>query len=221
MTIRTISLSIALSALAFSAGTASAQGVLSTAIQKAQNAKAASDAHTAAMQRTDAPASASAPAPAQKPATPKAAPAAPKATAATQAPAAKGKAVALKPATDSTKRDTLSPPPTIYREMFAYSPDGRRDPFVSLLTTNDLRPAMSDLRLTGVLFDHSGRGNSLATLRDMTTNAQYRVGIGSALGRMRVSAIRTETVVFTIEEFGTTRRDSLVLRDSTNKARAK
>jgi len=217
MTIRTISLSIALSALAFSAGTASAQGVLSTAIQKAQNAKAASDAHTAAMQCTDAPASA----PAQKPATPKAAPAAPKATAATQAPAAKGKAVALKPATDSTKRDTLSPPPTIYREMFAYSPDGRRDPFVSLLTTNDLRPAMSDLRLTGVLFDHSGRGNSLATLRDMTTNAQYRVGIGSALGRMRVSAIRTETVVFTIEEFGTTRRDSLVLRDSTNKARAK
>jgi len=213
MTIRTLSLSIALSALVSSAGTASAQGVLSTAIQKAQNAKTASDAHTAAMQRTDAPA--------QKPATPKAAPATPKAAPATQAPAAKGKSVALKPATDSTKRDSLSPPPTIYREMFTYAPDGRRDPFVSLLTTNDLRPAMSDLRLTGVLFDHSGRGNSLATLRDMTTNAQYRVGIGSALGRMRVSAIRTETVVFTIEEFGTTRRDSLVLRDSTNKARAK
>ena len=55
----------------------------------------------------------------------------------------------------------------------------------------------------------------------MTNNAQYRVSVGSVLGRMRVSAIRTETVVFTIEEFGTTRRDSLVLRDSTNKARAK
>lgn len=202
-------LALALAAIALTTGTASAQGVLSTAVQKAQNAKAASDAHTAAMQRTDAPA--------QKQAAPKAAP---QAAPTKPSPAAKGKA-ATKAAADSAKRDTLSPPPTIYREMFTYSADGRRDPFISLLTTNDLRPTMSDLRLTGVLFDHSGRGNSLATLRDMTNNAQYRVGVGSVLGRMRVSAIRTETVVFTIEELGTTRRDSLVLRDSTNKARAK
>jgi hypothetical protein len=32
---------------------------------------------------------------------------------------------------------------------------------------------------------------------------------------MRVSTIRNKTVVFTIEEFGTTRQDSLVLGDST------
>jgi len=138
----------------------------------------------------------------------------------TTRPTAAKDAAATSDSSVAPKADTV-PPPTIYREVFAYERDGRRDPFLSLLTTNDLRPTMSDLRLTGVLYDHSGRGKSLATLRDITTQAQYRVGVGSVLGRMRVSAIRTETVVFTIEEFGTTRRDSLVLRDSTNKARGK
>ncbi len=110
--------------------------------------------------------------------------------------------------------DTAAPPPTIMREVFTYSRDGRRDPFVSLLTTNELRPAMSDLRLTSILYDHTGQ-HSLAILRDIGTNAQYRVTEGSTLGRMRVSAIRVKTVVFTIDEFGTTRRDSLVIGDST------
>ena len=115
--------------------------------------------------------------------------------------------------------DTAGPPPTIYRESFEYGADGRRDPFNSLLTTNELRPAISDLRLTGVLYDHTGR-HSVATLRDIGTNAQYRVTTGSTLGRMRVSNIRYTTVVFTIDEFGTTRQDSLILRDTT-KARGK
>jgi hypothetical protein len=115
--------------------------------------------------------------------------------------------------------DTASSAPTIMREAFEYPQDGRRDPFVSLLTTNELRPAMSDLRLTGILYDQSGT-HSVATLRDLGTNAQYRVSIGSVLGRMRVSAIRVKTIVFTIEEFGTTRQDSLVRGDST-KARAR
>lgn len=199
-------MTVALAALVCSAGTASAQGILSTAKAKAQKAVAASNAQTGAMQRPDGPAQKASPkAPASQSA---------KATSA----ATKGKAAPSAPA-DSVKKDTLQPPPTIYREMFTYEPDGRRDPFLSLLTTNDLRPTMSDLRLTGVLFDHSGRGNSLATLRDITNNTQYRVGVGSVLGRMRVSEIRTGTVVFTIDELGTTRRDSLVLRDSTNKAR--
>jgi hypothetical protein len=190
-------------ALFFAVASAGAQGgVLSTAVQKAKNAKAATDAHIEAEQHPEATAPKQG---ASKQSSPKAVPAQSKSGSATNAPT-------------TAKPDTV-PPPTIYREAYVYSRDGRRDPFLSLLMTNDLRPTMSDLRLTGVLFDHSGRGNSLATLRDVTSNAQYRVGVGSVLGRMRVSAIRTETVVFTIEEFGTTRRDSLVLRDSTNKAR--
>ena len=194
---------MAVGALAFVASAAQAQGGMTTAIQKAKNAKAASDAHTEAEQHPEGPAQKQAP------------------KAATKQAETKGAAAKGAPAAAAAKPDTMSPPPTIYRETFAYAAEGRRDPFLSLLTTNDLRPTMSDLRLTGVLYDHSGRGNSLATLRDLTTNAQYRVGVGSTLGRMRVSAIRIESVVFTIEEFGTTRRDSLVLRDSTNKARGK
>jgi hypothetical protein len=60
----------------------------------------------------------------------------------------------------------------------------------------------------------------VATLRDIGTNAQYRVTSGSVLGRLRVSSIRLKTIVFTIDEFGTNRQDSLVLGDST-KVRAK
>jgi hypothetical protein len=109
--------------------------------------------------------------------------------------------------------DTTGTPAVIMRETYAYSRDGRRDPYVSLLTTNELRPTMSDLRLTGILYDEGG--HSVATLRDIATNASYRVGAGSTLGRMRVSVIRLKTVVFTIDEFGTTRQDSLFLGDST------
>lgn len=110
--------------------------------------------------------------------------------------------------------DTTGTPPVILRESYAYARDGKRDPFVSLLTTNELRPTMSDLRLTGILYDQ-GAGHSVATLRDIATNASYRVTTGATLGRMRISAIRLKTVLFTIDEFGTTRQDSLVLGDST------
>ena len=105
----------------------------------------------------------------------------------------------------------------IMREVFEYAKGGRRDPFFSLLTTAELRPTLSDLRLTSIFIDLSGR-NSLATLRDVGANTRYTVHVGSTLGRMRVSSIRGQAVIVTIDEFGTTRRDSLVLRDS-SKAR--
>jgi hypothetical protein len=113
-----------------------------------------------------------------------------------------------------TKSDTAAVPATIMREEYAYGRDGRRDPFYSLLATSELRPTIGDLRLTGILFDHGGN-RSVATLRDVGTNMQYRVFVGSTLGRMRVSAIRMKAVIFTIDEFGTTRPDSLFLGDST------
>jgi len=157
----------------------------------AQRAVAATNAHIAAEQNIETP----------KPATKVAA----------QAPA---KAVERAPSAKSDLAiDTAGTTPTIMRESYDYSREGRRDPFVSLLLTNELRPTMSDLRLTGILFDQGG--HSVATLRDLGTNASYRVGVGAALGRMRVSAIRLKTVVFTIDEFGTTRQDSLVIGDST------
>lgn len=134
-------------------------------------------------------------------------------------PAKKGRAGGTGLAVGTRSDTAANVPPAILREVFVYDAAGRRDPFVSLLTTSELRPALSDLKLTGILYDMSGR-RPVATLRDRTDNTQYTVTLGTALGRMRVAAIRPKVVVFSIDEFGQNRLDSLVLGDST-KVRAK
>jgi hypothetical protein len=100
----------------------------------------------------------------------------------------------------------------IMREVFAYSTEGRRDPFFSLMATGDLRPMLSDLRLTTILYDLSGR-RPVAVMNDLSTSLQYRVTTGMMLGRMRVTAIKPRKVIFAIDEFGFSRADSLVLLD--------
>jgi len=103
----------------------------------------------------------------------------------------------------------------INREVFAYDGDGRRDPFVSLLTTSDLRPLLTDLKLVAVAYDPRGQ-NSVAVLRDVTSKDQYRVRVGQTIGRMRVAAIQEKAVIFTIEEFGYSRQEILpIIADST------
>ena len=137
-------------------------------------------------------------------------------------PATKGGAAA-----PNTKAPVAAPvaapaaqaPPTIMREVFSYQTEGRRDPFATLLTSSDLRPTIADLRLTGVLYDENG-SNSIAVMRDIGTNALYRVTTGQTLGRMKVALIKRKVVIFSIEAFGLNRQDSLVLGDTT-KVRAK
>lgn len=104
--------------------------------------------------------------------------------------------------------------PVIQREVFEYEGRGRRDPFFSLLTTAELRPTITDLKLVGILYDESGR-RPVAIMREFGTNTQYRVTTGMTLGRMRVTSIRRRAVIFTIEEFGLNRMDTLVLGDTT------
>ena len=101
----------------------------------------------------------------------------------------------------------------VTREVYSYTGVGRRDPFYSLILTDELRPLLADLRLVGILYEPSGR-RTVAVMRDLQTNAQYRVTNGQALGRMRVSQIRQRAVLFTIEEFGLSRQDSLVWTDT-------
>ena len=102
----------------------------------------------------------------------------------------------------------------VTREVYEYNAEGRRDPFFSLILTEDLRPLLSDLKLVAVLYDATGR-RSVAIMRDVATNAQYRVNPGQAIGRMRVAQIKPRVVIFTIDEFGLSRQDSLFLVDST------
>lgn len=123
---------------------------------------------------------------------------------------------ATKPAADPRKgalplpaaaADT-APKVLINREVFQYDGDGRRDPFVSLLTTSDLKPLLTDLKLVGVAYDPRGQ-NSVAVLRDVTSKDQYKVRVGQTIGRMRVAAIQPKAVIFTIEEFGYSRQELL------------
>ena len=113
---------------------------------------------------------------------------------------------------------SLAKIPPVTREVFSYDAAGRRDPFFSLILTDDLRPLLSDLKLVGVLYS-PGTSRSVAIFRDIQTNAQYRVQQGAALGRMRVAQIKPKGVIFTIDEFGLSRQDSLMLMTDTTKVR--
>lgn len=105
---------------------------------------------------------------------------------------------------------------SLNREVFQYTPAGRRDPFLSLVKSSELRPTISDLRLTTIAFDPSG-SNSVAVLRDLGTKEQYRVKIGTTLGRMRVVRIEPKVVTFALEEYGYSRQESLAIGDTTIK----
>src|SRR5205814_9353278 len=68
----------------------------------------------------------------------------------------------------------------VTRETYSYAGDSRRDPFVSLMNSEELRPLYQDLKLVAVAWDATGR-NSVAVLRDVTSKEQYRVKVGQEL----------------------------------------
>lgn len=107
---------------------------------------------------------------------------------------------------------------TLQREVFAYSGNGRRDPYKSLMSSSEVRPLLSDLRLAVVALDPDGN-NSIAVLRDSYSKQQYRVRVGQQLGRLRVTAIKQKAVQFTMEEFGFNRTETLFLSSDTTKVR--
>jgi hypothetical protein len=109
---------------------------------------------------------------------------------------------------EATKTDSAAP--TLVREVYAYE-GGGRDPFLSLLKSGDIRPLLSDLRLVGVYYDGRYPARSVAVLRDVTNNKVYRAKSGEILGRLKVTAIRPREIVFTVQEFGFERQESLQL----------
>jgi hypothetical protein len=105
-----------------------------------------------------------------------------------------------------------APPVSLVREVFAYE-GGGRDPFMSLLKSGDVRPLISDLRLTTIVYDARFAARSVAVLRDITTKPSrvYRVKTGDIIGRLKVTQIRPREIVFTIQEFGFDRQETLSL----------
>ena len=120
------------------------------------------------------------------------------------------------PALAAAQRDSAARPDTalqsasLQREVFAYE-GGGRDPFMSLLKSGDVRPLISDLKLTTIVYDGRFAARSVAVLRDITNRRIYRVKAGDIVGRLKVTQIRPREVVFTVQEFGFERQETLSL----------
>ena len=96
------------------------------------------------------------------------------------------------------------------RESFSYG-GGNRDPFSSLLNLASAGPQFQDLELVGVYMDPDRPGNSVALLRERNTGQPYNLRVGDEIGRARLAQIRRTDIVFTIEDFGFERQETLVL----------
>jgi hypothetical protein len=108
----------------------------------------------------------------------------------------------------------------VYREEFSYADNGRRDPFVSLMASGELKPLLTDLALIGVLYDEAQPGRSLAVLVDGSSNETYRVKAGNTLGRMKVLKVGQKDITFSLDEFGFSRQETLPLDMTPRKAGA-
>ncbi|MCX5761078.1 MAG: hypothetical protein NTW72_06165 [Gemmatimonadetes bacterium] len=64
--------------------------------------------------------------------------------------------------------------------------------------------------MTGIIYDARGI-NSVVVMRDMSTQQQYRAKVGMILGRAKVSQIRPQEIVMTIDEYGFSRQEILKL----------
>ena len=117
---------------------------------------------------------------------------------------------AVRPVTAQQRDSTAVPAASLIREVFAYE-GGGRDPSMSLLKSGDVRPLISDLKLTTVVYDGRFASRSVAVLRDITNRRIYRVKTGDIIGRLKVTQIRPREVVFTVQEFGFERQETLSL----------
>jgi len=126
--------------------------------------------------------------------------------------------VAPAASSSATSKTAIPTSITIARETFDYARTGRRDPYKSLMNSSDVRPLISDLKLTSVAYDSTGE-HSVAVLRDIITKERYMLKVGQQLGRLRVANIKYKSVVFTIDEFGFNRQETLHLGSDTTKAR--
>lgn len=114
---------------------------------------------------------------------------------------------------DSIRADSirLAKETEVVRESFTYA-GGARDPFVSLITQDKVGPEFNDLLLVGVYLDARRAANSIAVLRDKSNQKRYTLRVGERLGRLKVAQIRQTDVVFTVEDIGFERQETLSLR---------
>jgi len=100
----------------------------------------------------------------------------------------------------------------VLRETFAYA-GGTRDPFNSLINQGKSGPEIGDLDLVGVYLDLRSPSNNVVVLREKRTEGKrHKMRVGDQLGRARLTQIRSRDAVFTIQDFGFDRQETLSLR---------
>jgi len=129
--------------------------------------------------------------------------------------------VAAKPAGDSLDQDAEAAMADsvqrakeidVLRETFAYA-GGTRDPFNSLMNKDKNGPEIGDLDLVGVYLDLRTPSNNVVVLREKAATARrHKMRVGDQLGRSRLTQIRARDAVFTIQDFGFDRQETLSLR---------
>jgi len=97
------------------------------------------------------------------------------------------------------------------RETFAYS-GAARDPFNSLLNMAKNGPELADLQLVGIYQNLRAPSGSIAVFREKDGGKRHKLRAGDQVGRSRLVQIRERDVVFTIEDFGFERQETLSLR---------
>jgi hypothetical protein len=119
----------------------------------------------------------------------------------------------LRAKADSQRADSIrvARETEVSRETFTYA-GGARDPFQSLISTDRVGPEFNDLLLVGVYLDLRRASNSVAVLRDKANQKRYKLRVGDRLGRLKVAQIRQTDVVFTVEDIGFERQETLSLR---------
>ena len=99
----------------------------------------------------------------------------------------------------------------VMRETFAYA-GGTRDPFASLINSDRSGPEFADLELVGVYQNLRTPANSIIVVREKVTAKRYKLRAGDQVGRARLVQIRPRDAVFTIQDFGFERQETLSLR---------
>ena len=116
-------------------------------------------------------------------------------------------------AADSARADSLARAreTEVLRETFSYA-GASRDPFQSVLKSENTGPDVGDLVLVTVLADARSARNSVAILREKTGPRRFRVKVGDKIGNATVTLITQYDVNFSIQDFGFERQETLSLK---------
>ncbi|HEX8691038.1 MAG TPA: hypothetical protein VF746_01250 [Longimicrobium sp.] len=141
------------------------------------------------------------------------------------APAAAQRSAAAAPApvgAQSTAASAAAPaaaaaPVEYQREVFRYQRGGRPDPFQPLLTAAELGFRVEDLRLTSIVYSPNPR-TSLAIFAEGDSARRHRLRVGQRLGNMTVLRIYPQRVDVSVDDFGSSRVETIQLRRAGRRA---